>query len=112
MIRKELNNKEVIEMDYSTPIPITHPGIILQEEFLNPYSITQSKLAELLKVTNKTVNEICTQKRGVSPSMALKLSRLFGTTPQFWLNFQSGYDLYKTYEKEKEAIEQVKRHIA
>ena len=85
--------------------PYTHPGIILKEEFAVPLKITQAKLAELLNVGIKTINEIYNEKRGITPLMALKLANLFGTTPEFWMNLQSNYDLYKTYEKEKQEIE-------
>ncbi|OGH99957.1 MAG: addiction module antidote protein, HigA family [Candidatus Melainabacteria bacterium GWF2_37_15] len=89
--------------------PYTHPGIILKEEFAVPLKITQAKLAELLNVGIKTINEIYNEKRGITPLMALKLANLFGTTPEFWMNLQSNYDLYKTYEKEKQEIEKVKK---
>ncbi|OGI23144.1 MAG: addiction module antidote protein, HigA family [Candidatus Melainabacteria bacterium RIFOXYA12_FULL_32_12] len=93
--------------------PFTHPGIILQEEFTKPLGITQAKLSEDLHVGIKTISEIYNEKRGISPLMALKLANYFGTTPEFWMNLQSNYDLYKTYLKEKKAIEQVKsRQVA
>ena len=95
-------------MDQSKPVPITHPGVILNEEFLKPFQITQAKLAEKLSVGHKTINEICNEKRSVTPTMALKLSKLFGTSPQFWLNLQSGYDLYKSYKKNQADIEKIK----
>lgn len=88
--------------------PVTHPGIVLKEEFAEPYGLTQAKLASLLGVGMKTINEIYNEKRGITPLMALKLSRLFDTTPDFWINFQFHYDLYKTYKKEKESIDKIK----
>ncbi len=89
--------------------PYTHPGIILKEEFAEPHGLTQAKLAELLKVGIKTINEIYKEKRGISPLMALKLASLFGTTPEFWMNLQSNYDLYKTYSREKDSIEKIQK---
>ena len=89
--------------------PYTHPGIILKEEFAEQFNLTQAKLAELLNVGIKTINEIYNEKRNISPLMALKLANLFGTTPEFWINLQSNYDLYKTYTKEKDAIEKIKK---
>ena len=85
----------------------THPGEILLEEFVKPYGLTQKKLCELLGVGIKTISEIYNQKRGISPVMALKLSKLFGTTPDFWLNAQNAYDLYQAYEKQKDEIDNV-----
>lgn len=87
----------------------THPGEILLEEFVKPYGLTQKQLCKLLGVGIKTVSEIYNQKRGISPVMALKLSNLFGTTPDFWLNAQNAYDLYKAYEKQKEEIDKVQK---
>jgi len=91
--------------------PSTHPGVILKEEFATPLNLTQAQLSRDLKVGIKTLSELYNEKRGVTPLMALKLSEYFGTTPQFWLNLQNAYDLYKTYEKEKDAIKSV-AHLA
>jgi len=88
--------------------PFTHPGIILKEEFAEPLNLTQAKLAYDLGVGIKTVSELYNEKRGISPLMAIKLSVYFGTTPEFWMNLQSNYDLYKTFLKEKEEIEKIK----
>lgn len=85
----------------------THPGEILLEEFVKPYGLTQKQLCEHLGVGIKTISEIYNQKRGISPVMALKLSKLFGTTPDFWLNAQNAYDLYQAYEKQKDEIDNV-----
>ena len=87
--------------------PSTHPGIILKEEFAIPLKLTQAKLSQDLKVGIKTISELYNEKRGITPLMAIKLSSYFGTTPQFWLNLQNAYDLYKTYEKEKTVIEKI-----
>jgi len=87
--------------------PSTHPGIILKEEFAVPLNLTQAKLSKDLKVGIKTLSELYNEKRGITPLMALKLSEYFGTTPQFWLNLQNAYDLYKAYEKEKDIIKTI-----
>lgn len=88
--------------------PFTHPGIILKEEFAEPLSLTQAKLAHDLDVGIKTISELYNEKRGISPLMAIKLSVYFGTTPEFWMNLQNNYDIYKTYLKEKEEIKKIK----
>ncbi|BAI80197.1 plasmid maintenance system antidote protein [Deferribacter desulfuricans SSM1] len=77
----------------------THPGEILREEFMIPYGINQVKLAKDLGVTYRTINEIVNEKRSISPEMALKLAKYFGTTPEFWLGLQMKYDLYKASKK-------------
>lgn len=88
--------------------PYTHPGEILKEEFAKPLGLTQAKLAHDLNIGIKTLSEIYNEKRGISPLMALKLAQYFGTTPEFWMNLQSCYDLYKTYSKQKDEVEKVK----
>ncbi len=87
--------------------PSTHPGIILKEEFAEPLSLTQAKMADDLGVGIKTLSELYNEKRGISAVMALKLSRYFGTTPQFWMNLQDNYDLYHAYAKASKKIESV-----
>lgn len=72
-----------------------HPGEILQEEFLDPLGISESAFARSLNETLKVVNEIVMQQRCVSADLAGKLSRYLNTTPEFWLNLQSTYELRK-----------------
>ena len=66
----------------------THPGEMLLEEFLKPLNMTQTELAGRIHVSYPRINEIINGRRGVTPDTALRLSRLFGTTPEFWLNGQ------------------------
>ncbi|MDD3013669.1 MAG: HigA family addiction module antitoxin [Candidatus Gastranaerophilales bacterium] len=87
--------------------PYTHPGIILKEEFAKPLELTQERMAKDLKIGIKTLSELYNEKRGISPLMALKLANYFGTTPEFWMNLQSQYDLYKTYLKEKDSVDKI-----
>jgi len=71
----------------------THPGEILQYEFLEPLEISQAELARHLGVTNQRINELVKGKRGVTPETAWLLSKAFNTTPEFWMNLQTNYDL-------------------
>lgn len=73
--------------------PATHPGEILTHEFLVPYEMTQVELAERLAIPFQRVNQIVHGRRAVTPDTALRLSKLFGTTAQFWLNLQQAWDL-------------------
>lgn len=73
----------------------THPGEMLMEEFLNPMQITQRALATAMHVLYQRVNELVNQKRGVTPSTALRLARFFCVSADFWLNLQMRCDLYK-----------------
>ena len=69
-------------------IPPTHPGEMIREDFIPDYSLTVTSLANALGVSRQTINELLRKKRSISPAMALRLSRLFGNSPEFWLNAQ------------------------
>jgi addiction module HigA family antidote len=71
----------------------THPGVILAKEFLEPLGLTQKALADHLGVPVQRINEIARGKRGITPDTAWLLSEAFNTSPEFWLNLQSTYDL-------------------
>jgi len=72
----------------------THPGELIREEYMKPLSLTVTSLAGSLGVSRKTLSTILNERAGVSPDMALRLSRAFSTTPALWLNMQGGYDLW------------------
>jgi antitoxin HigA-1 len=72
----------------------THPGEMLREDFLPEYGLTVSSLARSIGVSRQTVSEILRERRGLSPEMALRLGRLFGNSPEFWLNAQRSVDLW------------------
>jgi len=73
--------------------PLIHPGEILQEEFLKPLEISQYRLAKDIGVPPIRINEIVHGKRIITADTALRLSKYFQTTPEFWLNLQNHYDL-------------------
>ena len=70
-----------------------HPGEVLMEEFLNPLGITQHRLAVLIHVPPRRINEIVHGKRRITADTALRLARFFGTSDLFWLNLQARHDL-------------------
>ena len=70
-----------------------HPGEILREEYLVPLGLTPHALAMELHVPAPRINDVVREKRGVTVDTALRLSRYFNTTAQFWMNLQSSYDL-------------------
>ena len=76
----------------ATIAPI-HPGEILMEEFLEPLEVSQNRLAVVIGVPPRRINEIVHGKRRITADTALRLSRYFGTTDRFWLNLQTRYDL-------------------
>ena len=83
---------------------------MLVEEFLHPMGITQRELAEAIRVPYQRVNELVNGKRGVTPSTALRLARFFGTSPDFWLNLQTRWDLYKVQQKERSEISSIREY--
>ncbi len=85
----------------STIMEPIHPGEILMEEFLLPLGITQNKLAVSIGVPPRRVNEIVHGKRGITADTALRLSRFFSNSSEFWMNLQSRYEL----ELQSEALD-------
>ena len=73
-------------------LPI-HPGEILLDEFLKPLNISQYRLAKDISVPPRRINEIVQGKRSITANTALRLGRFFDTSPQFWINLQSRFDL-------------------
>ena len=76
-----------------------HPGEILREEFLVPLGLSASALAIELKVPAPRINDIVRERRAITPETALRLSRCFGTSPEFWMDLQTAFDL-KTAAKD------------
>ncbi len=84
-----------------------HPGEFLREEYMPELGLSVAKLAEHLGVTRQTVNDIVRERRALSPDMCLRLGRLFGTTPQFWMNMQAKVDLWNSLELHRDDIEAI-----
>ena len=79
-------------MSVATVAPI-HPGEVLMEDFIEGFGITQHKLAVAIGVPPRRINEIVHGKRGITADTAVRLSRYFGTTSEFWINLQMRYEL-------------------
>ncbi|MDD4995943.1 MAG: HigA family addiction module antitoxin [Patescibacteria group bacterium] len=77
----------------SKKIKPIHPGEILREEFLKPFKISQYRLSKDINVSPRRINEIIHGTRAISADTALRLGKYFNTSPHFWLNLQSRYDL-------------------
>jgi len=86
----------------------THPGEMLLHEFLLPMELTQQALAGAIQVPYQRVNEVVRGRRGVTPSTALRLSRFFGTSPDFWMSLQLRWDLYHAQRAEADQIRQIR----
>lgn len=85
-------------------------GEILTEEFMKPMGLTQAALAEAMGVQRKHVNELCNERRAVTASTALILARVFGNSPDFWLNAQRRSDLWHAMQspRDRERIERAR----
>jgi len=86
----------------------THPGEMLLEEFLIPMGMTQSELARDIHVPYQRINEIVNKRRGITPSTALRLAKLFGMTEDFWLSLQLRWDLYRAKQAEENELKIIK----
>ena len=87
-----------------------HPGEVLREEFLGPLGLSQVELAKLLDIPFQRVNMIVNEKRAITPDTALRLSRLFGTTVDFWMNLQLTLDVYEaTNAPEARSIQKIEK---
>jgi len=83
----------------------THPGVILSQEFLHPLGISQVAFAAHLGVPVQRINELVRGKRGVTAETAWLLSQALNTTPEFWANLQTAYDLARS--RPSEPVEQL-----
>ena len=86
----------------------THPGEMLREDFLPDYGLTVAGLARALNVSRQTVNDLLRERRALSPEMALRLGRLFGNSPEFWLNAQRAVDLWVAARTIKTQVERIR----
>lgn len=87
--------------------PPSHPGEILLKDFLEPMGISQRELADALHVPYQRVNEVVNQKRGITPSTAIRLSKFFGNSSEFWLNLQQNWEIYHVLKEEEEELKTI-----
>ena len=80
---------------------------MLLEEFLKPLGLTQTELAERIGVPFQRINSLVNGKRSLTPGTALRLSRMFGTTPGFWMNHQLRWDLFHAERDASDALERI-----
>ena len=78
-----------------------HPGGILKRLYMEPLSLTITRLADILSVSRKTVSKIKNEKGAITPDMALRLSRALNMTPELWMNLQQTYDLWRARRESK-----------
>lgn len=85
-----------------------HPGEMLREDFMPDYGLTVTSLAAAAGVSRQSVNELLRERRALSPEMALRLARLFGNSPEFWLDAQRAVDLWDAAQKLKGEVGRIK----
>lgn len=93
-------------------LPPVHPGEILREEFMRPLELSSNEVARRLGITAARVNEVASGRRGITADTALRLSRLFNTSAEFWLNLQMRYELEVARREVGRQIEQTVSSIA
>ena len=86
-------------------LPPIHPGEVLRADFMEPFGLSMNRLALDLRVPVTRIAEIVRERRGITPDTALRLARYFNTTPGFWINLQSSYDLEVAQDKLSRTIE-------
>ena len=93
--REDMDRGEVDFSDVASVrrLPLVHPGEILRDEFLAPMELSVYRLAQAIKVSHPRLNDFVLGRRGITTDTALRLGRYFGTTPEFWINLQTRYDL-------------------
>ena len=86
----------------------THPGELLREETLPAAGLTQSQLAARLGVSRRIVSDLIHERRPVTPDLAHRLSRLFNTTPEFWLRLQQAVDIWDAWQANRREYDRLK----
>ena len=88
-----------IQNNKKREIPPTHPGEMLREDFMPDFDLNVTSMAKSLGVSRQTINELLRERRSITSIMALRLSRLFGNSPDFWLNAQYTRDLWESEQR-------------
>ena len=91
--RDDLRKIDFSEVSSGRRLALVHPGDVLLKDFIEPLEISRYRVAKNINVSQRRIDLICRGEAAVSADMALRLGRLFGTTPEFWVNLQAQYDL-------------------
>ena len=89
-------------------IPPTHPGEMIREDFMPDFNLNATSMAAAIGVSRQTINELLRERRAITPVMALRLSRLFGNSPEFWLNAQHARDLWDSQQRFGKELSQIR----
>ena len=93
ILRDELRRTDFSDVSSGRRLAPVHPGAVLLKDFIEPMGISRYRVAKNTQVPQRRIDLICRGEAAVSADMALRLGRLFGTTPEFWINLQAQYDL-------------------
>ena len=93
-------------------VPLSHPGVILLEDWLKPMDISQYALAKAISVPARRINEIVHGKRGITVDTALRLAAFFGTDAQSWINLQTHYDTEVARQAMADDLHRIHRYAA
>jgi addiction module HigA family antidote len=85
----------------------THPGEMLLEEFVRPLNVTTSSLAAAMHLPETWIDELVNGQRSITPSLALRLAKLLGMSPDFWMNLQVRWDLYRAQQEERSELDRI-----
>ena len=86
-----------------------HPGEFIKKTYLEPFHVSQNEMADTLGVARSTFSRLVKGNNGISPEMALRLSKVIGRSPESWIAMQSNYDLYKTKRKKMSIINKLNK---
>ena len=93
ILRDQLRRTDFSDVSSGRRLAPVHPGAVLLKDFIEPMGISRYRVAKNTQVPQRRIDLICRGEAAVSADMALRLGRLFGTTPEFWINLQGQYDL-------------------
>ena len=102
-----ITEEKVINVTRHAVCP-SHPGEILKELYLSELAISITDFAKDIRVSRKTVSAIVNCRKSVTPEMAMRLSKVMGTTPQLWMNLQTNYDLWHLAHEKKDFFVNIK----
>jgi len=85
----------------------THPGEMLREDFLPEFGLTPAELASAIGVSRQSIYELIGERRRLSPEMAVRLARLFGNSPEFWMNAQRSVDLWEASQRINDDVREI-----
>lgn len=97
-----------IIIDENEKLANVHPGEVLKKEFLEPMNISENRLSEAINVPQNQVDEIIEEKKPITADIAIRLSKFFGTSAEFWLNLQNLYDLEEEEKNHAEEFYKIK----